>query len=139
MLVRLMYASRSSFDGNKNELQAILKKSKTNNPALGITGVLCFSEGIFLQVLEGGRLAVSQLYNRIANDQRHHDVILLSYEEIQERRFACWAMGQVNLSSLNPGVLMKYSDMAKLDPYVISGSASMALFNELVATASVGG
>jgi hypothetical protein len=139
MLVRLMYASRSSAEVNQVELQAILKKSKTNNPGLGVTGVLCFSGGIFLQVLEGGRLAVSQLYNRISNDKRHHDVALLSYEEIEERRFACWSMGQVNLSGLNPGVLMKYSEMATLDPYAVSGAASMALFNELVATASIGG
>ena len=45
---------------------AILRKSKANNPALGVTGVLCFSEGIFLQVLEGGRSAVNQLYNRLS-------------------------------------------------------------------------
>jgi hypothetical protein len=139
MLVRLMYASRSSTEVNQVELQAILKKSKANNPGLGVTGVLCFSSGIFLQVLEGGRLAVSQLYNRIASDKRHHDVVLLSYQEIEERSFSCWSMGQVNLSSLNPGVLMKYSETATLDPYSVSGAASMALFNELVATASIGG
>ncbi len=56
----------------------ILRKSKANNPALGITGVLCFSEGIFLQVLEGGRSAVNRLYNRIAADPRHTDVELLA-------------------------------------------------------------
>ena len=43
----------------------------------GVTGVLCFSEGIFLQVLEGGRSAVNQLYNRIAADTRHTQVELL--------------------------------------------------------------
>ena len=102
-----------------------------------MTGVLCFSDGLFLQVLEGGRLAVSQLYNRIANDTRHRDVVLLSYEEIGERKFAGWAMGQVNLSDLNASLLLKYSETATLDPYAVSGAVSMALFNELVATASV--
>lgn len=139
MLVRLMYASRAAASVNQEELVAILKKSKVNNPALGVTGVLCFSSGTFLQVLEGGRLAVSQLYNRIANDARHHDVALLSYQEINERNFACWSMGQVNLSRLNPALLMKYSEKAVLDPYSVSGEVSMALFNELVATASIVG
>ena len=74
-----------------------------------MTGVLCFSEGLFLQLLEGGRLPVSQLYNRIANDPRHRDVMLLSYEEIGERKFAGWSMGQVNLSHLNASLLLKYS------------------------------
>jgi Sensors of blue-light using FAD len=137
MLVRLMYASRATEAINQEALQAILKKSVANNPRVGVTGVLCFSGEIFLQVLEGGRSQVSALYNRIAQDARHREVVLLSYEEIGERSFAGWAMGQVNLSRLNPALLLKYSDAAVLDPYAVSGRVSMALFNELVATASV--
>ena len=139
MLVRLMYASRAAASVNQDELVAILKKSKVNNPGIGVTGVLCFSSGIFLQVLEGGRNAVSKLYNHIASDPRHHDVVLLSYEEIGERSFAGWSMGQVNLGRLNPGLLMKYSETAVLDPYAVSGAVSMALFKELVATAAIMG
>ena len=88
---------------------AILRKTKALQPGLGVTGVLCFSEGIFLQVLEGGRSAVDQLYNRIAADPCHTDVELLCYEEIGERRFAGWSMGQVNMARLNPALLLKYS------------------------------
>jgi hypothetical protein len=119
------------------ELLAILRKSKTNNLALGVTGVLCFSEGVFMQALEGGRNAVNKLYNRIASDARHTDVVLLHYEEIGERRFAGWSMGQVNMARLNPALLLKYSECARLDPYAVSGQVSVALFDELVATASV--
>ena len=137
MLVRLMYASRANEAVRQDTLQAILKKSTSNNPGVGITGVLCFSGEIFLQVLEGGRMQVSALYNRIAQDPRHRDVVLLSYEEIEERSFAGWAMGQVNMNRLNPGLLLKYSESAMLDPYAVSGKVSAALFNELVATASV--
>ncbi len=139
MLVRLMYASRAVPAVDHEELLAILKKSKANNPNAGITGVLCFSEGIFIQVLEGGRNAVNILYNRISADSRHSDVLLLNYEEIEERRFAGWSMGQVNMSRLNPALLLKYSECAKLDPYAVSGKVSMALFDELVATAAVMG
>ena len=139
MLVRLMYASRAVPAVDQEELVAILKKSKANNPKAGVTGVLCFSEGIFMQVLEGGRTAVNQLYNRIAADVRHSDVVLLHYDEIAERRFAGWSMGQVNMARLNPALLLKYSECAKLDPYAVSGQVSMALFDELVATAAVMG
>jgi hypothetical protein len=139
MLVRLMYASRALPTVDQEELQAILRQSKAGNPKHGITGVLCFSEGIFLQVLEGGRSAVNQLYNRIAADPRHTQVELLSYEEIGERRFAGWSMGQVNMARLNRALLLKYSETATLDPYAVSGSVSMALFAELVATASIVG
>ncbi len=137
MLVRLMYASRAIEPVRPETLNAILKKSTQNNPASGVTGVLCFSGDIFLQVLEGGRLQVSKLYNRIAQDPRHTDVALLSYDEIEERSFAGWSMGQVNMARLNPALLLKYSEAAVLDPYAVSGKVSMALFNELVATASV--
>lgn len=139
MLVRLLYASRAVPAVSQDELLAILKKSKANNPALGITGVLCLSDGIFLQALEGGRGAVNRLYNRIVADPRHTDVQLLSYEEIGERRFAGWSMGQVNMARLNRALLLKYSETAALDPFAVSGTVSMALFEELVATASVVG
>ena len=139
MLVRLMYASRAAEAANAETLAAILKTSKENNPKVGVTGVLCFCANarIFLQVLEGGRNAVSLLYNHISQDPRHHDVALLSYEEIGERSFSGWSMGQVSMSRLNPALLLKYSESAVLDPYSVSGKASLALFNELVATASV--
>ena len=139
MLVRLLYASRAASSVNQEELVAILRKSKTNNPTAGITGVLCYSEGIFLQALEGGRSAVNALYNRIAVDPRHTQVELLCYDEIGERRFAGWSMGQVNLGRLNPGLLLKYSETAALDPFAVSGRVSLALFDELMATASIVG
>jgi hypothetical protein len=139
MLVRLMYASRAVAGTDAEMLAAIVKQSKSNNGATGITGLLCFSDGIFLQVLEGGRHAVSALYNRIAADPRHADVVLLSYAEITERRFSGWSMGQVNLGRLNPAMLLKYSETPVLDPYAVSGQVSMALLEELVATASIVG
>jgi hypothetical protein len=139
MLVRLLYASRAAESVDNETLLAILRKSKERNPVEGITGVLCFCANarVFLQVLEGSRDAVSGLYHRIAGDARHERVVLLSYEEIGERQFSSWSMGQVNMSRLNPALLLKYSETATLDPYAVSGQASLALLNELVATASV--
>jgi hypothetical protein len=139
MLVRLLYASREADAVNADALSAILRVSKENNHAAGVTGVLCHctSSKIFMQVLEGGRAQVSALFNRISQDPRHRDVVLLSYEEIGERSFSGWSMGQVSMSRLNPALLLKYSESAVLDPYSVPGKASLALFNELVATASV--
>jgi hypothetical protein len=134
-----MYASRAAAGMDHEELLAILRQSKATNPLHGITGVLCYSEGIFLQVLEGGRSAVNRLYNRIVADPRHREVELMLYEETSERRFAGWSMGQVSLARLNPSLLLKYSATAALDPFSVSGAVSMALFEELVATASVVG
>jgi hypothetical protein len=139
MLVRLMYCSRATEPCGQDTIAAIVSKSRTNNPPRGITGVLCCSGKIFLQVLEGGRAEVNALYNKIASDSRHSDVMVLCYEEIEERRFAHWSMGQVPLNRINPSLLIKYSERGELDPYAVSGKVSMALFTEMMATASIMG
>jgi hypothetical protein len=136
MLVRLLYASRA-VDASADAIEAILTQSRHYNPTCGITGILCYGGGIFLQAIEGGRMAVSELYGHIQKDARHKDVALLHYEEIAERRFGGWTMGQVNLSRINTSILLKYSEKPELDPYAVSGSVSLALLEELMATASI--
>ncbi len=137
MLVRLLYASRSVEPLSAEVIDSILAKSRKDNPALGVTGLLCYSGDNFMQVLEGGRDTINALYNRIGRDPRHRDVVLLNYEEITERRFAGWTMGQVNLAKINPSILLKYSERPVLDPYAVSGKVSMALLEELIVTACI--
>jgi Sensors of blue-light using FAD len=136
MLVRLLYASRA-IDKNPEAIEAILVQSRQFNPASGITGILCYGGGIFLQAIEGGRNAISELYGHIQKDKRHKDVVLLHYEEISERRFSGWTMGQVNMEKINSSILLKYAEKPELDPYSTSGVVSMALLEELMATASI--
>jgi len=138
MLVRLLYASRAHESVDAEQLAGILRQCKENNPKRGVTGVLCFSGGIFLQALEGGRTAVNQLYHRIASDCRHRDVTLLSYEETRERRFASWWMGQVSLARVNSSLVLKYSESTELDPFSLPGGVCLSLLEDLVLTASVG-
>lgn len=138
MLVRLIYASRA-VDTSPAAIDAILLKSREHNPASGITGILCYGHGIFLQAIEGGRTAVNDLYGTLLRDARHEDVQLLLFEEIAERRFGGWTMGQVNLSRLNASIVLKYSEKPELDPYAVSGRASLALLEELMVTASIVG
>jgi len=138
MLVRLLYASRA-IDTSEAAIEAILAQSRQHNPECGITGILCYGGGIFLQAIEGGRNAVSELYGHIQKDVRHKDVVLLHYEEISERRFGGWTMGQVNVERINTSILLKYSEKAELDPYSVSGKVSLALLEDLMATASICG
>jgi len=137
MLVRLLYASRSVRPLSAEDIDSILVQSRKHNPELGITGILCQSGDGFLQVLEGGRAPVNELYNQIVRDARHRDVCVLYYEEVLERRFAGWTMGQVNLCRINPSTLLKYAEKPAIDPYAMSGRASMALLEELIATAQI--
>jgi Sensors of blue-light using FAD len=138
MLVRLLYASRA-VDTSPDAIESILTQSRQHNPVTGITGILCYGGGIFLQAIEGGRQQVSDLFGHIQKDARHKDVALLHYEEISERRFGGWTMGQVNLSKLNHSILLKYSEKPELDPYSVSGRVSLALLEDLMATAAICG
>jgi len=138
MLVRLIYASRAA-DDSAAAIEAILTQAREHNPASGITGVLCYGGGVFLQAIEGGRSQVSALFGHIQRDARHQDVELLHYEEIDERRFGGWTMGQVNLSRINHAIVLKYSESMELNPYAVSGRMSLALLEELMATASIVG
>ncbi len=137
MLVRLLYVSRAADTLTPAMIDAIIAQSRKNNPEAGITGLLCHSGNVFMQVLEGGRAAVNATFTRIVRDTRHSEVQLLLYEEIAERRFAGWTMGRANLEKINISVLLKYSEKPVLDPYAVSGKASMALLDELMATASI--
>jgi len=136
MLVRLLYASRA-VDTTPEAINAILAQSRLHNPESGITGILCYGGGIFLQAIEGGRMSISALYGHIQRDVRHADVVLLHYEEISERRFGGWTMGQVDTSRINASILLKYAEKPELDPYSVSGKVSLALLEELMATASI--
>jgi hypothetical protein len=139
MLVRLLYASRASSPTDPSVYDSILEQSRARNPKLGITGILCYSENLFIQVLEGGRDEVCELYNTIVRDGRHQHVRILSFEEIRERRFGSWTMGQVNLAKVNPALLLKYGERAELNPFEGSAHATLALLDELIATALVVG
>lgn len=138
MLVRLLYASRA-VDTSPGAIESILSQSREHNPSSGITGILCYGGGIFLQAIEGGRSQVSDLFGHIQRDARHKDVVLLQFEEILERRFGGWSMGQVNLTKLNHSTLLKYSEKPELDPYGMSGKCSLALLEDLAATAAICG
>lgn len=137
MLVRLLYASRAVGPVTPAIIDAIIGDARAHNLDAGITGILCYGGDVFMQVLEGGRAQVNALYKHIVCDKRHDDVTLLHFEEISERRFASWTAGQVNLAKINPSIVLKYSERAVLDPFAVSGAVSMALLEELLATASI--
>jgi len=137
MLVRCLYASRFAKTLSAEALDSILAQSSRKNPTRGITGLLCFTNDLFVQVLEGGRDPVCDLYNAIVRDERHVNVRLLSYEETSERRFGNWTMGQVNIQEINTALILKYSETPRRDPFHCSGRATMALLDDLIATGAI--
>lgn len=139
MLVRLVYASRAANAIDEPLIKSICAVASTRNAAQGITGVLVSQQGqeVFLQVLEGSRADVNALYTSIVRDPRHRDITLLSYEEIEQRHFAGWRMGMVDLKRIHLGTILRYSDRAALEPLAMSGKAALGMIQELVASGAI--
>ncbi len=89
----LAYESQASVPLTTPDLLDLLGRSRTKNARLGITGILLYRRGRFLQVLEGPRAQVDELYATIAADSRHQEVSTVLVEDRRERRFPDWTMG----------------------------------------------
>jgi hypothetical protein len=136
MLIRLIYVSKAAAPQTPALAESILRAAHRLNPLNGITGVLCFGQGVFLQALEGERGKVTALYSRIFADPRHQDVELLHCESITQRRYGQWSMAEVSLSDVDPQTRI---DWPEFDPYSEAGQRVMARIDELLAQGTVAG
>lgn len=90
---QLGYASAATHPFTDEELVELLTTSRSNNAGRGVSGLLLYHEGSFLQVLEGEREVVEKLFDKIAEDPRHTNKLLLFRRERVERCFDEWTMG----------------------------------------------
>jgi hypothetical protein len=101
-LHRLVYYSRNRITGTPAEVaaevDAILASAQRNNSLIDVTGALIFNAGIFAQVLEGARRDIEVTFERIQRDERHGDVQVLAFEEVESRGFPSWSMAFVGRS-----------------------------------------
>ncbi len=95
----LAYLSEGTVPFSQADLRELLRKANENNSKLGITGMLLFKAGNFLQVLEGEQETVLTLYKRIAQDPRHTRPIILFQGIAPQRDFPDWSMGFHDLNS----------------------------------------
>lgn len=131
MLMRLIYASETTATMGPAEVEALLGVARRKNRLYDLTGMLVFDSRYFLQVLEGDRQAVSNLYNRIVADPRHQRVVLMQANPIGERSFFGWSMGFVAANALGRGRLLRHSASSRFDPYAMDAASALALMTEL--------
>lgn len=91
-LLSILYVSAATRLLDDGELEEILKTARAYNVRHGITGVLLYGDGNFMQFLEGPEGPVAELYERIRRDARHHQVITIERESGLPREFADWSM-----------------------------------------------
>lgn len=97
-LYRLAYVSSARHLFPKAELLALLSQARDKNVRLGITGMLLYKEGNFMQLIEGEKTAIHALFAAISADSRHHESVVMVDEPITERSFENWSMGFYDLA-----------------------------------------
>jgi hypothetical protein len=113
----LIYSSRVMSDLSDHDLIDLLDISRRNNDRLGLTGVLLYRQGRFLQYLEGPRDALLERVRIIAADDRHTSFVTLLEEDIPRRLFPAWSMGFERLTERGasdiPGYRTSFADLSE--------------------------
>jgi hypothetical protein len=93
----LIYVSSAEMLMSSDDLMFLLTECREKNPRVGVTGMLLYKGGNFMQMLEGEQSVIMALYEKIKRDRRHKDVIKILDGQIQQRNFENWSMGFVNM------------------------------------------
>jgi hypothetical protein len=125
-MFQLIYGSSAIVAMNGKAMKNILSVARDNNRQLGITGLLLYKDGNFMQVLEGSEAAVRGLFSRLEQDQRHAGIMIYVEREIETREFANWSMGFVNLDTFIVNT-----------PYIYARPTMVPLVNKSYATAFI--
>ena len=105
---RIIYLSSATQLLSDDELEYLLKNSKIKNKKYNISGLLLYIDGDFLQVIEGEKQDVLNLFELIKNDPRNRSIICVFNESVDKRQFPDWLMGFSQLT---------YHDLQKMDSF----------------------
>jgi Sensors of blue-light using FAD len=109
-MFHVIYASAASHLLTKAELQAMLQETRETNVQVGVTGMLLYKDGSFLQVLEGDEEPVMKLVSRIKADPRHKNFQMLVRGTSEHRLFPDWSMGFRDLTDNSLKCTLGFSD-----------------------------
>ena len=121
MVHQVIYSSAAVEPFSDSALTELLAAARVNNGRLGVTGMLLYHDGSFLQTLEGNEDVLENLYAKIGKDKRHHRLVALSRRNVESRHFDQWQMGFVATKAL-PKNLPGFSDYLRLRGDPIEGA-----------------
>ena len=126
-MLRVTYLSRETNSFSARGLVELLEHCKNNNPALGVTGMLMYANGTFLQTLEGEAETVEILLAKIERDKRHHGFQVIKRESIDERIYKNWSMGFERLTeaALHDEPALKAFQLDDFNPEFLSAHPSV--------------
>ena len=120
-LVELIYFSCSIKSLTKEDFELILQDAQRKNKTQNISGAIYYCNGFFLQLIEGPRQNINRLFQSICHDARHYDISLISFRNIQQKRFDQWSMEYLDQDISE---LLKQQSIQQLDL-----DTSLKLFN----------
>ena len=122
----LIYVSSAVNLMTEQELEELLKISRLKNLEKNITGMLLYSDGTFIQVLEGRREDVKSTFEAIKKDERHKNLILIIEGDLEKRNFPDWSMGYLSVKREQMQSLEGYINPGK-DIFLNTGSVHPAI------------
>lgn len=125
----MVYTSARTKVCDENEIKNILNSCKKNNPGHSVTGVLVHSDKRFIQVIEGDKLEIETLYEKIKLDKRHAGLNIRVMEPTNERHFGGWHMAFLDVEKKDIKLNMSIGHQDReLFQSIVDGSADT--FNE---------
>lgn len=124
-LYELLYTSAATRPLSNEELVELLNGAREKNSRLGVTGMLVYHDREFMQILEGDKQTVLDLYDVIGADLRHSSPRVFYSGEIANRSFADWTMAFASLNDVEPELLDGFSE------FLEKGFTSEAIQDEL--------
>ena len=107
----LMYVSYASRPLSDSDLEELLETCRRNNENQDVTGMLMYIDGKFIQVLEGEKDVINDLYDKIVADNRHKKISKIIEGRTKERNFPDWNMGFKSMSGKDFESLTGYNNI----------------------------
>lgn len=95
----IIYRSKAKDSFTTSQIEIMLIKAKQFNKNHNITGCIVYNADEFIQIIEGDKSEISQLYSKIKNDDRHHDVTTLIETESDTMLWDKWSMAFYKFSN----------------------------------------
>lgn len=91
-LLEIVYSSITPEPMSLDSVRKLLEHARKNNAQTGVTGLLCYDNKHFLQIIEGETDVIMDLFHSIQSDARHEGIRILHEGDIEERAFSDWKM-----------------------------------------------
>ena len=131
-MYRIIYLSSATKLLSDDELNYLLKSSKIRNKKYNITGLLLYIDGDFLQVIEGDKQDVLNLFELIKKDKRNRSIICVFNENVEKRQFPDWLMGFSQLTYHNLQKMDSFENITKTTLSNIDDKVAITFINTFV-------